>query len=69
MTLSLPLKHHRAPIMSLYTRYSYYMPMSYSKTTTSAYTRLEMSHPYLLLSDYQFVLLDDNMDRNTQCSI
>ncbi len=66
MTLSLPLKHHRAPIMSLYGLYSYDMPtnMSDSKTTTSAYTRLEISHPYLLLSDYQFALLDDNMDRN-----
>ncbi len=66
MTLSLPLKHHRAPIMSLYGLYSYYMPlnMSDSKTTTSAYTRLKISHPYLLLSDDQFALLDDNMDRN-----
>ncbi len=67
ITLSLPLKHHRAPIMSLYGLYSYYMPinMSDSKTTTSAYTRLEISHPFLLLSDDQFALLDDNMDRNS----
>ncbi len=35
MTLSLPLKYHRAPFMSLYGLYSYYMPlnMSDSKTT------------------------------------
>ncbi len=64
MTLSLPLKHHRAPIMSLYGLYTYYMPinMSDSKATTSGYARLEISHLYLLLSDDQFALLDDNMD-------
>ncbi len=38
--------------------------MSDSKSTTSAYTRLEISHPYLLFGDDQFALLDDNMDRN-----
>ncbi len=66
MTLSLPLKHHRAPIMSLYGLNSYYMPtnMSDYKTTSSAYTKLEISHPYLLLSNDQFALLDDNMDIN-----
>ncbi len=66
MTLSVPFKHHRAPIMSLDGLYSYYIPtnMSDTKTTISAYTRLEISHPYLLLSDDQFALLDDNMDRN-----
>ncbi len=66
MTLYLPLKHHRAPIVFLYGLYSYYIPtnMSDSKTTTSAYTRLEIRHPYLLSSVDQFALLDDNMDRN-----
>ncbi len=66
MTLSLPLKHFRAPIMSLYDHYSYYMPtnMSDYKTTSSAYTKLEISHPYLLMSDDQFAILDDNMNRN-----
>ncbi len=38
--------------------------MSDYKTTISAYTKLEISHPYLLLSDDQFALLNDNMDRN-----
>ncbi len=67
MTISLPLKHSKAPIMSLYGLYSYYMPMnmSYYKKSSSAYTKIEISHPYLLLSDDQFALLDDNMDRNT----
>ncbi len=67
MTISLPLKHRKAPIMSLYGLYSYYMPMNMSdyKRTSSAYTKIEISHAYLLLSDDQFVLLDDNMDRIT----
>ncbi len=39
--------------------------MSDYKTLSSAYTKIEISHPYLLLSDDQFALLDDNMDRNT----
>ncbi len=30
MTISLPLKHHRAPIMSLYGLYSYYLPTNMS---------------------------------------
>ncbi len=38
--------------------------MSDSKTTTSAYTKLEIRHPYLILSEDQFALLNDNMDRN-----
>ncbi len=64
-TISLPLKHRKAPIMSLYGLSSYYMPMNMSdyKKTSSAYTKI--SHPYLLLSDDQFALLDDNIDRNT----
>ncbi len=67
MTISLPLKHKKAPIMSLYCLYSYYMPtnMSDYKTPKSAYAKIEISHPYLLLSDDQFALLDGNMDRNT----
>ncbi len=41
MTLSLPLKHHRALIMSLY--------------GLSHITCLQISHPYLLLSDDCFI--------------
>ncbi len=64
MTISLPLKHNKAP---LYRLYSYYMPMNMSdyKTFSSSYTKIEISHPYLLLSDDQFALLDHDMDRNT----
>ncbi len=67
MTISLPLKHDKAPIMSLYGLYSYYMPtnMSDYKKASSVYTKIKISHPYLLLSDDQFALLADNMDRNT----
>ncbi len=39
--------------------------MSDYKTPKSAYTKIEISHPYLLLSDDQFTLLDNSMDRNT----
>ncbi len=38
--------------------------MSDAKTISSAYTRLGASHPYLLLSNDQFALLDDNMNGN-----
>ncbi len=66
MTITLPLKHHIAPIMSLYGVYSYYLPtnMSDQKSTSSAYTKLQISHPYLLLSYDQFALLDDNLDQH-----
>ncbi len=48
MTISLPLKHHRAPIMSLYVLYSYHLPanMSDRKSVSSTYTKLHISHPY-----------------------
>ncbi len=39
--------------------------MSDYKKMNSAYTKIEISHPYLLLSDDQFALAYDNMDRNT----
>ncbi len=64
MTISLPLKYYRAPIMSLYGLYSYHLPanMSDGKSTSSPYTKLDISHPYLLLSDDQFALLECNFD-------
>ncbi len=66
MTISLPLKYHRAPIMSLYGLYSYYLPtnMSDQKSTSSGYTKLQISHAYLLLRNDQFALLDDNFDQH-----
>ncbi len=65
MTLSLPLKHHRAQILSLYGLSSYHEPtnMSDEKSLTSSYTKLEVSHPYLLLGDEQYALLNNNFDR------
>ncbi len=39
--------------------------MTDNKKPRSAYTKLQISHPYLLLSDTQFALLDDSIDRNT----
>ncbi len=67
MTISLPLKHMKVPIMYIYSLHSYYMPtnMTDNKKPRSAYTKLQISHPYLLLSDDQFALLDNSMDRNT----
>ncbi len=58
MTISLPLKPHGAYILFLYGLYPYYLPtnMSVQKSISSAYTKLEISHPYLLLSDDQFAL-------------
>ncbi len=52
--------------MSLYGLYSYYLPtnMSDQKSTSSAYTKLQISHPYLLLSNDQFALLGDNFHRH-----
>ncbi len=60
MTISLPLKHEKAPIMSLYGLHSYYMleNMSDHKKARSAYTKIKISHPYLLLSDDQFALFE-----------
>ncbi len=67
MTISLPLKYKKAPFMSLYGLYSYYMLVNMSdyKKASSGYTNIEISHPYMLLSDDQFALLDEDMDRNT----
>ncbi len=44
--------------------YSYYLPtnMSDQKSTSSAYTKLQIGHPYLLLIKDQFALFDDNFD-------
>ncbi len=65
MTISLPLKHHRAPILSLYGLFSYHSPtnMSDEKSLSSSYTKLQVSHPFLLLGDEQYALLDNNFDR------
>ncbi len=64
MTISLPLKHHRAPILSVYGLFSYYLPtnMSGEKSISSSYTKLQVSHPYLLLGDDQFALLNSDFD-------
>ncbi len=45
MTISLPLKHEKAPIMSLYGLYLYYMPVNMSdyRKASSAYTKIEIS--------------------------
>ncbi len=65
MTIYLPLKYHRAPIMSLYGLYSYHLPanMSDGKCISSTYTKLHISHPYMLLSNDQFALLEINFDK------
>ncbi len=61
MTISLPLKHHRAPNGL----FSYHLPtnMSDGKSVSSSYTKLHITHPYMLLSDDQFALLDNNFDK------
>ncbi len=67
MTITLPLKHTKALIMSIYSLHLYYMPtnmLDYNKPRSS-YTKLQISHPYLLLSDDQYALLDENMYHNT----
>ncbi len=65
MTISLPLKHLRAPILSLYVLFSYNLPtnMSGEKSLSSSYTKLPVSHPYLLLGNEQYALLNINFDR------
>ncbi len=65
MTISLPLKHHRAPILALYGLFSYHFPtnMSDDKSLSSSYTQLQVSHSYLLLGDDQYALQDKNFDR------
>ncbi len=64
MTISLPLKHHRAPILSLYGFFSYHLPtnMSDGKSLSSSYTKLQVSHPYLLLGHDQYALLNSDFD-------
>ncbi len=54
-TISLPLKHHRAPILSLYGLFSYHLTtnMSDEKSLSSSYTKLQVSHLDLLLGDDQ----------------
>ncbi len=53
VTISLPLKHHIAPILALYGLFSYHLPtnMSDERSLSSSYTKLQVSHPYLLLGD------------------
>ncbi len=63
MTISLPLKHHISPILSLYRLFSYHLPMKMSdeKSLSSSYTNV--SHPYILLGDDQYALLNKDFDR------
>ncbi len=65
MTISLPLKNHRALNLALYGLFSYHLPTNISdeKSLSSSYTKLQVSHPYLLLGDDQYALLDNNFDR------
>ncbi len=67
MTISLPLKHIKAPIMSIYNLNSYYMPtnMTDNKKPISSYTKLLITKPYLLISEDLFVLLNEDVDKNT----
>ncbi len=37
--------------------------MSEEKTISSSYTKLQVSHPYLLLGDNQYALLNKDFDR------
>ncbi len=64
MTISIPLKHHRGPILYLYGLFSYHLPtnMSDEKSLSSSYTKLQVSHPYLLLGDDQYALLNKDFD-------
>ncbi len=64
MTISLPLKHHRAPILSFRGLFSYHLPtnMSDDKSLSSSYTKLQVSHPYLLLGDDQYAILNSDFD-------
>ncbi len=65
MTISLPLKHHRAPILALYGLFAYHLltNMSDEKSLSSSYTKLQVSRRYLLLGDDQYALLDNNFDQ------
>ncbi len=65
MTITLALKHLRAPILALYGLFSYHLPTNISdeKSLSSSYTKLEVSHTYLLLGDDQYALLDNNLDQ------
>ncbi len=60
MTISVPLKHHRGAILSLYDLFSYYLPtnMSDEKRLSYSYIKIQVSHPYLLLGETQFALLN-----------
>ncbi len=51
--------------MSLYGLYSYHLPanMSDGKSVSSTYTKLHIFHPYMLLSNDQFALLDNNFEK------
>ncbi len=70
MTIYLPLKHHRAAILSLYGLFSYHLPtnMSDEKSLSSSCTNLQVSHPYLLLGDDQYALLDNMSDEKSLSS-
>ncbi len=67
MTIFLPLKHMKAPVMYIYCLHSFYMStnMTDNKKPRQSYTKLQITHPYILLSDDQSAILDDSMDRNT----
>ncbi len=64
MAIMLSLKHSEAPILFLYSLHLYYMPtnMSDYKETYGSYTKLDISHPYLIINNDQYSMLNDNFE-------
>ncbi len=56
MTVILPLRHSDAPVLSIYSLKSHYLPtnMSDDKKATGLYTSLQIDHKYIAVNRNQF---------------
>jgi len=67
MNIMLPLQHIRTPLMSVYSIESHYLPtnMSADRSSLNSYTKLVISHPFIIYNNLQYAYLKDNFEKST----
>ncbi len=67
MTVMLPLRHSNAPVLSIYSLESHYLPTNRSddKKATGSYTCLQIGHKFIAVNRDQYCTLDDDLAHTT----
>ncbi len=62
-----PLRHLDAPVLSIYSLESYYLPtnMADGKKATCSYIRLQIDHIYIAVNRHQYSILDEDYAHTT----